>query len=131
MREIILSLKAQGKTIFFNSHILSDVEKICDRVAILAQGELICTGSLNELLGTSEIYHVKGKGGNLDILKRWVKELAFEADSWYGQLQGDPQEFLATVRLMDAKLITMNLERYTLEEFFMQQLQQRGINTSH
>ena len=131
MREIILSLKSQGKTIFFNSHILSDVEKICDRVAILAQGELICTGSLNELLGTTEIYHVKGQGGNLDILKRWVKELAFEADSWYGQLQGDPQEFLATVRLMDAKLITMNLERYTLEEFFMQQLQQRGINTSH
>jgi ABC-2 type transport system ATP-binding protein len=131
MREIILSLKAQGKTIFFNSHILSDVEKICDRVAILAQGELICTGSLNELLGTTEIYHVKGQGGNLDILKRWVKELAFEANSWYGQLQGDPQEFLATVRLMDAKLITMNLERYTLEEFFMQQLQQRGINTSH
>lgn len=130
MREIILSLKAQGKTIFFNSHILSDVEKICDRVAILAQGELICTGSLNELLGTSEIYHVKGQGGNLDILKRWVKELAFEADSWYGQLQGDPQEFLATVRLMDAKLITMNLERYTLEEFFMQQLQQRGITAS-
>ena len=131
MREIILSLKAQGKTIFFNSHILSDVEKICDRVAILAQGELICTGSLNELLGTTEIYHVKGQGGNLDIVKRWVKELAFEADSWYGQLQGDPQEFLATVRLMDAKLITMNLERYTLEEFFMQQLQQRGIHTSH
>lgn len=131
MREIILSLKAQGKTIFFNSHILSDVEKICDRVAILAQGELICTGSLNELLGTSEIYHVKGKGGNLDILKRWVKDIAFEADSWYGQLQGNPQEFLATVRLMDAKLITMNLERYTLEEFFMQQLQQRGITTPH
>jgi ABC-2 type transport system ATP-binding protein len=131
MREIILSLKSQGKTIFFNSHILSDVEKICDRVAILAQGELICTGSLNELLGTTEIYHVKGQGGNLDIVKRWVKELAFEADSWYGQLQGDPQEFLATVRLMDPKLITMNLERYTLEEFFMQQLQQRGIHTSH
>jgi ABC-2 type transport system ATP-binding protein len=41
MREIILSLKAQGKTIFFNSHVLSDVELICDRVAILAQGEPI------------------------------------------------------------------------------------------
>jgi ABC-2 type transport system ATP-binding protein len=73
MREIILSLKSQGKTIFFNSHILSDVEKICDRVAILAQGELICTGSLNELLGTTEIYHVKGQGGNLDILNAGLR----------------------------------------------------------
>jgi len=35
--EIILSLQNQGKTIFFNSHILSEVEQICDRVAILAQ----------------------------------------------------------------------------------------------
>lgn len=132
IREIILSLKAQGKTIFFNSHVLSDVEKICDRFAILANGELICIGSLNELLGDADTYLVKGKGGNLDILKRWVKELAFDdADSWYGHLQGEPQEFLATLRLMDAQLIGMNLERTSLEEFFMKQLQQRGITSSH
>lgn len=131
IREIIMSLKAQGKTIFFNSHILSDVEKICDRVAILADGELICTGSLDELLGTAETYQVIGKGGNLDILKRWVKQLAFDEDYWYGQLQGEPQEFLASLRLMDAQLIAMNLTRSSLEEFFLQQLQQRGITSSH
>jgi ABC-2 type transport system ATP-binding protein len=131
IREIIMSLKAQGKTIFFNSHILSDVEKICDRVAILADGELICTGSLDELLGTAETYQVIGKGGNLDILKRWVKQLAFDEDYWYGQLQGEPQEFLASLRLMDAQLIAMNLTRSSLEEFFLQQLQQRGIISSH
>ncbi len=129
IREIILSLKAQGKTIFFNSHILSDVEKICDRIAILAAGELISIGSLTELLGTADTYRVTGKGGNIDILKGWVKQLAFDADCWYGQLQGDPQEFLATLRLMGAQLITMNLARPSLEEFFMQQLQLRGITS--
>jgi ABC-2 type transport system ATP-binding protein len=130
IREIILSLKAQGKTVFFNSHILSDVEKICDRVAILANGELICSGSLEELLGTTAIYHVKGKGGNIDILKRWVKELAFEGDSWSGQLQGEPQEFLASLRLMGGQIISMAYNRYSLEEFFMQQLQEKGITTT-
>ncbi|MBD1836450.1 ABC transporter ATP-binding protein [Cyanobacteria bacterium FACHB-472] len=130
MREIILSLKEQGKTIFFNSHILAEVEQICDRVAILAQGELICGGSLNDLLGTAEAYHVKGKGGNLDILKRWVPDLKFDHDGWYGHLKGEPQEFLASLRIMNAQLIAMNLSRPSLEDFFIQQLQQRGIRSS-
>ena len=130
MREIILSLKEQGKTIFFNSHILTEVEQICDRVAILAQGELICGGSLNDLLGTAEAYHVKGKGGNLDILKRWVPDLEFDHDGWYGHLKGEPQEFLASLRIMNAQLIAMNLSRPSLEDFFIQQLQQRGIRSS-
>lgn len=130
IREIILSLKQQGKTIFFNSHVLSDVEKICDRIAILAQGELICIGSLDELLGTDNTYHVKGKGGNLDLLKKSIKDIEFENDYWQGILQGDPQDFLASLRQMDAQLIGLNLSRSSLEEFFIQQLHQRGIRYS-
>lgn len=130
MREIILSLKAQGKTIFFNSHVLADVEVICDRVAILVQGELICVGSLNQLLGTTDIYHVKGKGGRFDALQKWVPDLEQQGESWYGQLCGDPQDFLMDLRSMEARLITLDLTRQTLEEFFVQQLRQRGIYSS-
>ena len=130
IREIILSLKGQGKTIFFNSHILSDVEKICDRIAILAQGELLTIGSLDELLGTTNTYHVKGKGGNIDILKKWLQDLEIENDYWQGILQAEPQDFLNLLPQMDAKIIGLNLARPSLEEFFIQQLHQRGIRYS-
>ncbi|BAY76436.1 ABC transporter-related protein [Nostoc linckia NIES-25] len=127
MREIILALKAAGKTIFFNSHVLSEVEQICDRIAILAQGELICSGSLNELLGGNNTYHVKGQGGDWEVLKKWLPTLRFEPDgSWQGTLQDDYYDFLASLRLMEGKIITMNLSRQSLEEFFIQQIQTKN-----
>ncbi|MEH1999782.1 MAG: ABC transporter ATP-binding protein [Nostoc sp.] len=127
MREIILALKAAGKTIFFNSHILSEVEQICDRIAILAQGELICSGSLNELLGGENTYHVKGQGGDWEILKKWIPTLRFEPDgSWQGTLQDDYYDFLSSLRLMEGKIIAINLSRHSLEEFFIQQIQRKN-----
>ncbi len=48
-REIILGLKKQAKTIVFNSHILSDVEDICDRICILLHGKLVAEGSVADL----------------------------------------------------------------------------------
>lgn len=123
MRQIILSLKEQGKTIFFNSHILSEVEQICDRVAILAQGELLCSGSLDELLGSDNTYHVKGKGGDLELLDKWVSNLKLQADGiWKGEILGDTYDFLTNLRTMGGQIIAMNLARPSLEEFFLQQI---------
>jgi ABC-2 type transport system ATP-binding protein len=127
MREIILSLKASGKTIFFNSHVLSEVEQICDRIAILTKGELICAGSLHELLGTENTYHVKGQGGDGEVLKKRIPHLQFEPDgTWHGILQEDYYDFLASLRLMGGKIITINLSRQSLEEFFIQQIQKQS-----
>ncbi len=130
IREIILSLKEQGKTIFFNSHILSDVELICDRIGVLAQGELICLGSIQDLLGTADLYRVVVKNGREDVLKQWVPDLEFQDGYWQGHLQGQPHDFLASLSLMNAQIISMKLARPTLEEFFVQQLRQRGIYAS-
>jgi ABC-2 type transport system ATP-binding protein len=51
VRDIILGLREQGKTVFFSSHILPDVEMICDRVGILAKGELKAIGPVSDLIG--------------------------------------------------------------------------------
>lgn len=124
MREIILSLKAAGKTIFFNSHVLSEVEQICDRIAILSKGEVICSGSLEELLGNDQTYYIKGRGGDSEVLKQWIPNLTFETDgSWQGTLQEDYYDFLASLRLMNGEIISMKLSRHSLEDFFMEQLQ--------
>lgn len=130
IRQIIESLKTQGKTIFFNSHVLSDVEQICDRIGILAQGELICLGDLQSLLGTTDLYRVRVQNANPEVLRQWMPDLEFRDGSWQGHLKGQPQDFFASLRLMDATLLSLSLARPSLEEFFLQQLQQRGITQS-
>jgi ABC-2 type transport system ATP-binding protein len=131
IREIILSLQEQGKTIFFNSHVLAEVEKICDRIAILAKGELICIGAIKELIAPVNVYNVRGKGGNIDILEQWINNITFEDEYWFGQLKGDPQDFIGTVVLMGGTLISMNLAQQSLEEFFIHQIQKQEINASN
>lgn len=62
VKDLILELKEQGKTVFFNSHILSDAEVLCDRVGIIKKGELVSLGTVKELTGdkkTLEDYFVE------------------------------------------------------------------------
>lgn len=59
VRDIILQLKEEGKTVFFSSHILPDVEMICDRVAILKDGRLLAMGPVRELIGAASIQSVE------------------------------------------------------------------------
>lgn len=48
--DVILDLRKEGKTVFFSSHILSDVERLCDRIGILHKGELLFTGTIQEVV---------------------------------------------------------------------------------
>ena len=130
MRQIVLSLKQQGKTIFFNSHVLSDIEQICDRIAFLALGELICQGSLDELLGTSNAYQATVAETNSETLAPWMTNLIRENQYWHGQLKVEPNHFLSQLSHTDARLVNIQLARPSLEEFFMQQLRERGIEVS-
>ncbi len=53
IRDLILRMKENGKTVFFSTHILPDVEMICDRVGIIHSGRLSAVGTLSEILGSS------------------------------------------------------------------------------
>jgi ABC-2 type transport system ATP-binding protein len=60
VRDLILEERARGRTVMFSSHILSDVEMLCDRVAIVNRGELTAYGSLDQLLRKGD---PRGGGG--------------------------------------------------------------------
>lgn len=59
VRDLILSLKAAGKTIFLSSHILSEIEQICDRVIIIDRGRMIREGEVNELLTIGDLVEIR------------------------------------------------------------------------
>ena len=59
VRDIILRLRDKGKTVFFSTHILPDVEMICDRVGILVKGHLRAVGKIHDLVGASAVTSVE------------------------------------------------------------------------
>ncbi len=125
IREIILTLKNQGKTVFFNSHILSDVELICDRIGILHKGELIAIGTLGELLGTESSFQVSGHGGEPAQLASWISNLEFQNNTWHGTLIKDTKAFIEFLTEINATLIGINMTRQSLEDFFIAQVNAR------
>jgi ABC-2 type transport system ATP-binding protein len=62
IRDLLVRLRDEGKTVFLNSHLLSEVEMICDRVAILNKGKLIRSGTVRELTMQENVYRVGVQG---------------------------------------------------------------------
>ncbi len=56
LRDIIIRLKEEGKTVFLSSHILQDIEMVCDRVAIIVAGEIISQGPLHDLISEKVLF---------------------------------------------------------------------------
>ncbi len=59
IREVLVRLKDEGKTIFLNSHLLSEVERISDRVAIMDHGKIVKEGRVDDLIRTEHVYQVQ------------------------------------------------------------------------
>lgn len=129
MRTIIESLKQQGKTVFFNSHILADVEAICDRVALLVKGTLICQGRLDDLLSPSRTYQLRGRNGDREVLSRALDTFEVihtndEGQYWQASTQSELSDCLNTIVRAGATLDDLSLRRQSLEEFFLEQVRQ-------
>jgi len=128
VRQVIASLKSGGVTVFFSSHILPDVETLCDRVAIMNRGRLQAVGALNEIL------KVKIEGHEV-VLAGASPQVFAELSGMCGQLTslGDRlslrasdsaqvASIVAFAASRGAELISVNPIRSSLEDFFFEEI---------
>jgi ABC-2 type transport system ATP-binding protein len=86
IRDVLLNLKKAGKTVFLNSHLLSEVEMICDKVAILDQGRLLRTGTVEELTSSSKTYRFETSSLSDQLLKE-INDLSLQTEQRNGFIQ--------------------------------------------
>jgi ABC-2 type transport system ATP-binding protein len=123
VRDIILDLKARGRTVFFSTHILSDTEVICDRVGLLVKGALKAVGTIDELVSRDVPYwEVTLQGvvnGNLPcgrIVSRREDRVLVRVDN-----QGDLRRLLSVLNGRGASLVSVTPARQSLEDLFIRE----------
>ncbi len=130
IRELIADLREQGTTVFMSTHILSDIEALCDNVAILQKGKLAHTGNLDELLsksGEKQVFEINVKGISAAKLNQEVEKI--NGAEIFSKANGanihvldetDIDKILKITRENGGKLVSVQPVRQSLEELFVE-----------
>jgi ABC-2 type transport system ATP-binding protein len=130
VRDLMAQLKVEGKTVFFSTHILSDAEALCDRVAIIHQGELRGVGAVADLTssvhgkvevvwqGTVVPASLRALGAECHVTRDTVRAMLSEAN------QDAAIEALRRERL---RLVSVTPVRTSLEDYYLQKLQPASV----
>jgi len=127
MRDLILRLKAEKKTLFFSSHILHDAEIVSDRIGILDHGKLVQTGTLPEMLGsglkTLEIVYSipKGKESGLGLSSDRMVRQGDRTMTWMDDMES-AQEILERIMRSGGKVFSVTPQRKSLEDLFISRI---------
>lgn len=122
--DLMLKLRDQGRTIFFSTHILHDVEVICDRIGIITNGQLRFCGSLAEVISESfSSYEVALRRVSSEQVKT-LQDKGFSLKTSEDKVKVEvPKEeiaaFVDTFVDRDIELAAIEPQRFTLEDFFM------------
>jgi ABC-2 type transport system ATP-binding protein len=124
VRDIIRNLRDRGTTVFLNSHLLGEVEQVCDRVAVVHHGTVIASGSLEALLSDSGVrVRVGGLGRAMGKLERFG-ELHQDGD-WISvdgvTLEGVP-DLVAEIVALGGRVYAVEPRHQSLEDRFMELL---------
>lgn len=127
LRELLMSLKNEGKTIFLSSHLLSEMEPVCDRVGVMAKGKLVACGTPSEITRTCDEVRVQIEQDKRDEV------LAKQVEEWGGRVEQSPVSGAAILRVpagivykvmglleqRRARLVAVSPQRETLEDAFL------------
>jgi ABC-2 type transport system ATP-binding protein len=127
VRSLILRLRDEGRTVFFSSHVLSDAEALCSRVAILAKGRLVASGRLADMLA------LRARGWEMEVTgasdrliaslgSRVLRSVRISEGRYTLELALDPppEKLLGELTAAGASLASLNPIRETLEDLFVQ-----------
>ncbi|HXT63125.1 MAG TPA: ABC transporter ATP-binding protein [Pyrinomonadaceae bacterium] len=125
VRDLIASLRAEGKTVFMCSHILSDIEVLCDSVAILKKGKLAHAGSLEDLRAREgTLIEIIAAGANETTLKSNLKDGADVIPDSSGLRihihdEKELDDVIAALRKANGKVVSVQPVRQSLEDLFV------------
>jgi ABC-2 type transport system ATP-binding protein len=133
VRNLILELRDQGRTIFFSSHILGDAEALCSRVGIVARGRLAAVGRLTDILA----FQVRGwelvvSDVTPEALARVSAAILRSTEIAHGRyslelpVEQPPERVLSQLVASGAHLVSLNPVRDTLEDFFVRRVAEVG-----
>ena len=122
VRDVILALRAEGRTVLFSTHILSDVEAICDRVGIVVDGKLTDCGALADLVAPgARAFELVADGLDDGVAARLGGRLLKRDRSTVLTFDaaGPAQEAARAVLAAGATLVSFTPHRHSLEELFV------------
>lgn len=129
IRELIAGLRETGVTVFMSTHILSDIEALCDKVAILSKGKLSATGNLNDLLMQSserQTFEINVKGVSAESLKDEISQIAGAVINSKANgatilvlKEADIEKILCLTREKGGNLVSVQPVKQSLEELFV------------
>jgi ABC-2 type transport system ATP-binding protein len=114
VRDLLLALKDRGVAVLLNSHLIGEVERVCDRVVILDKGRLAASGTLAELLGRHELrMRLDGVGTEAQARLAAAGRLTHSGDAFTVALPVDPDP--ATVPDLVADLVSLGVRVHAVE----------------
>lgn len=125
VRDLILTLRDHGKTIFFSTHIIPDVEMICDRIGIVMKGRLVATGRVDELVCHTHSVEVvcEGLKGEDVPAFRGAARVVRQGQRWLVVLPGPESldQVLTAIKAHGGTLISVTPQKGSLEDLFVRQ----------